>query len=90
MTRVLIPTVLREKCGGNPSVSVKGTNVQEALADLSQQYPDVLPQLFDPDGRLLNFVNVFVGDENIRDLNDESTKVAAGDEILIVPALAGG
>lgn len=90
MTRVLLPTVLRQHSEGHRIVEVNGTSVAEAIADLTTQYPSLREPLLDEHGGLRNYINVFVNDENIRDRDDERTVVDARDEILIVPALAGG
>ena len=90
MTRVLLPTVLREHADGNRSVDVGGSNVGEAIEELTQKHPALRAQLLDDEGGLRNYVNVFVGEVNIRDRENENTKVSENDEILIVPALAGG
>ncbi len=90
MTRVLLPTVLRQHADGSGEVEVDGKSVVEALVNLTEQFPALRDHIFDDDGKLRNYVNVFIGDENIRDRDQEQTKVDANDEILIVPALAGG
>ena len=90
MTRVLLPTVLRSHSDGNRVVEVDGKNVGEAMVDLTTRYPGLREQLLDDRGNLRNFVNVFVNDENIRDRDNQQTALNDRDEILIVPALAGG
>ena len=90
MTRVLLPTVLRADAGGNKHVEVNADTVGRALVELTNAYPELRGQLFSEDGALRNHVNVFVGDENIRDREDLQTVLNPHDEVLIVPALAGG
>lgn len=90
MTRVLIPTVLRTHCEGNRAVEVDGGTVGEAITNLTTQYPALKEQLLDDSGAIRNYINVFVNDENIRDRDGEQSTVDSRDEILIVPALAGG
>jgi adenylyltransferase/sulfurtransferase len=90
MTRILLPTVLRAQSDGNGSVDVDAASVGEALVALTAKYPSLRDHLLDEDGRLRNYINVFVNDDNIRDRDQEDTKVESSDEILIVPALAGG
>ncbi len=90
MTKVLLPTVLRQHSDGHRIVEVGGSNVGQALIELTDKYPELRGQLLRDDGEIRNYVNVFVNDENIRDLDDKATEIVASDEILIVPALAGG
>jgi sulfur-carrier protein adenylyltransferase/sulfurtransferase len=89
MTRIHIPTPLRPYTGQQASVSVEAGTVAEALADLTRQYPDVARHLRDDTGRLRSFINVYVGDEDIRHLSGESTPLGA-QELTIVPSIAGG
>lgn len=87
---VIIPTSLRQHTGGSKAVAVTGETVDTALQDLVTQHPTLRDQLFDPSGQLVSFVNVFVNDSNIRDLKNGDTAVRETDEILLVPAIAGG
>lgn len=88
--KVLIPTALRQYAGNSDTVELEGNNVGEILAALTSKYPDLRKHLFSEDGKLRNFVNVYVNDEDIRYLNDQDTKVKAGDTVTIVPSVAGG
>ncbi|MBD3336511.1 MAG: molybdopterin-synthase adenylyltransferase MoeB [Candidatus Eisenbacteria bacterium] len=88
--RIHIPTPLRTYAGGNATVEASGLRVAELLEDLVEQFPDLRRHLFTDDGRLRNFVNVYKNDEDIRHLNDTSTEVAEGEELTIVPSIAGG
>ena len=90
MTCLLLPTVLRQHCDGLRSVDVLGGNVAEAMQQLTEKHPGLREPLLADDGSVRNYVNVFVNDENIRDLQHEQTPVTERDEIVIVPALAGG
>ncbi|MCG8649455.1 MAG: MoaD/ThiS family protein [Pirellulales bacterium] len=91
MTKVHLPTVLRQYAEGLRCVEVEGANIDEVLGALVAKHPDLKSQLLDGDSGLLkNYVNIFINDTNIRDRDDQDTLVSAGDEILIVPALAGG
>jgi len=87
---VLIPTSLRQHTGGQPLVTVDGETVAIAMDDLVQKHPALKSQLFDDAGELVSFVNVFVNDQNIRDLDRGATALREQDEILLVPAIAGG
>jgi len=90
MARIIIPSALRNLTGQQGQLEVQGDNVGEALHDLTQRFPELRGQLMNEKGRLRNFVNVFVGDEDIRYLQQEATAVRAQDVISIVPAVAGG
>ncbi|WP_197231293.1 MoaD family protein [Novipirellula artificiosorum] len=88
--KVRIPTVLRKHTDNQPMIELAGANVAQLLVHLQQQYPELATQLFDDGGRLASYVNVFVNDKNIRDLQDVDTVLKQGDEVLLVPAIAGG
>ncbi|QDT08440.1 ubiquitin-like small modifier protein 1 [Stieleria marina] len=90
MTRIKLPTVYRVYAGDNRSVEIEAGDVGKLLDALTQQYPDLKPHLFDNDGELLSFVNVFVNDDNIRDLDGNATELGERDEVFLVPAMAGG
>ncbi len=89
MADIRIPTPLRAYTGGNERVAVAGATVQEALDDLMRQYPDLTPHLTN-DGQLRSFVNVFVGEEDIRYLDGVKTALAPDAQVLIIPSIAGG
>src|SRR5690606_18907782 len=90
MPTVSIPTALRSFADNQDQVSVEGSNVGQLLNKLGTSYPKLRPHLFTDSGELRNFVNVFVNEENIRDLQSQETPVSEGDEVMIVPAVAGG
>jgi len=87
---VRIPTQLRSLAGGSSEVSVEASTVAEALKALEAAHPGFAERLFDEEGRLRRFVNVFVADEDIRFLGGVDTAVAPGTTVSIVPAVAGG
>ena len=87
--KVEIPTPMRETTGGHAAVEVSGGTVQAALDDLLRQYPAIGPKLFD-NGRLRQYINVFVNDEDIRYLDDMDTAVTDGQVVALIPAVAGG
>jgi adenylyltransferase/sulfurtransferase len=89
-SKVLIPTPLRPYTDKLDSVDVKGTTVGEALADLTSRYAELRKHLYNEDGRLRSFVNVYLNDDDIRYLQRENTPLKAGDTITIVPSVAGG
>jgi molybdopterin converting factor small subunit len=90
MSKVHIPTPLRQYVGKQPSVEVKGATVAEAMSDLLKQHPDLRRHLYAENGKLRAFVNLYVNDEDIRYLQKEETMVKEGDNISIVPSIAGG
>ena len=88
--RILIPTPLRPFAGKQEFVEVEGRTVGDALQGLVGQYGDLRRHLYNEDGRLRSFVNIYVNDEDIRHLDREQTPLNAGDTISIVPSVAGG
>ena len=89
-TIVNIPTPLRQFADGNSSVGVAGKSVGDALGDLTRKYPDLRRHLYGDDGRLRAFVNVYVNDQDIRYLEKDNTPLTDGDNISIIPSIAGG
>jgi molybdopterin converting factor small subunit len=87
---IRIPTTLRTLTGGESTVQVDGATVGEALAALESSNPGFHDRLFDTDGSLRRFVNVFVADDDVRYLEGTDTPVPEGGEISIIPAVAGG
>jgi molybdopterin converting factor small subunit len=85
-----IPTPLRPFTDKKEAVEVSGTTVGELLADLTTQYGGLKKHLYSDEGKLRNFVNVYLNDEDIRYLQKEQTPVKAGDSLSIVPSVAGG
>lgn len=88
--KVLIPTPLQKLTQGNPEVNVDGGNIGEVVAALESQFPGIKERLCDDQGRLRRFVNVYLNNEDIRFLQNEETPVKEGDELSIIPAIAGG
>lgn len=87
---VRIPTTLRPLSGGNSTVSVDGTTLGEVLANLEAAHPGFKDRLFDDNGGLRRFVNLFVADDDVRYLQGLETPVPAGETVSIIPAVAGG
>jgi MoaD family protein len=90
MATVRIPPVLRPKAGGNSEVDAAGANVGEVLRALTDAHPDTAAQLFDGEGELNRYVNVYLNDEDVRVLDGLATSVSDGDTVVILPAMAGG
>ena len=87
--RVQIPTPMRQHTDGQAVVEVAGATVQAALDDLGKKCPGVSQRIFD-NGQVRRFVNVYLNDEDIRYLDNLQTAVKDGDELAIIPAVAGG
>jgi molybdopterin synthase sulfur carrier subunit len=87
---VRIPSVLRNLTAGQETVTVSATTVEHLLAALDVAHPGVRARLCDETGKLRKFVNVFVGEEDIRFLDGPATALKDGDTVDIVPAIAGG
>lgn len=87
---VLIPTPLRGFTGGEAKVVVAGSSVAEVLDGLDAAYPGIGERLRDDTGQIRRFVNVFVNGQNVRDRDGVDTRLSPGDEVGIIPAMAGG
>jgi sulfur-carrier protein adenylyltransferase/sulfurtransferase len=90
MAKILIPTALRQFTAQSDSIEVNGGTVGEALHSLTDRYPELRKNLFNDQGKLRSFVNVYVNDEDIRYLDKDATKLTGGETISIVPSIAGG
>jgi molybdopterin synthase sulfur carrier subunit len=90
MARVKLPTQLRDAAGGQGAVEADGSTVGEVLEALYSEHEDLRDRLSDGDGGLRRFVNVYVGGEDIRFGDGLDTAVSEGDEVQILPAVAGG
>ncbi|MGH9242773.1 MAG: ubiquitin-like small modifier protein 1 [Acidimicrobiales bacterium] len=88
--KVRVPTTLRTLTGGASEVEVGGVTVGEVLTNLDRSHPGFRDRLFDDDGNLRKFVNVFVADDDVRYLDGIGTKVPDGETVSIMPAVAGG
>jgi len=89
MVHVKVPTPLR-KYTQSADVEATGDTVGALLADLDRRYPGLRERICDPDGQVKRFVNIFVNGEDIRFLKNLETALKTGDELSIVPAIAGG
>lgn len=87
---IRIPTTLRPLSGGVSTVVVEGVTLAEVLRNLDEAYPGFADRLFDVNGKLHKFVNVFVADDDVRYLDGLNTSVPAGETVSIIPAVAGG
>jgi sulfur-carrier protein len=90
MSKIQIPTPLRQYSGRQATVEVQAGTVAEALSGLVSQHPDLRRHLYTDDGKLRSFVNVYLNDEDVRYLQKDATSVGDSDTISIVPSIAGG
>ncbi len=88
--QVLIPTPLQKFTNDEASVSLEAGSVDDLLRALEVAYPGILARLCDENGKLRRFLNVYVNSEDIRFLDNQATALKDGDEVSIVPAVAGG
>ncbi len=89
-TKVRIPTPLRKLTNNEEIVEITAGTVREAIADLQARYPGIRERLLDDHGAVRRFVNVYVNEEDIRFLQNQDTPLKDGDELSIIPAIAGG
>ena len=89
-TRIFIPTPLRPYANKSAAVDVEGRTVGEVLENLTRRFDRLRTHLFNENGKLRSFVNVYLNDEDIRYLDNLNTAVKDGDELAIIPAVAGG
>jgi sulfur-carrier protein len=88
--RVLIPTPLQRLTDNQAEVVVDGGDVREVIGSLESKFPGMKARLCDENGVLRRFVNIYINEEDIRFLRGEATSLKDGDEVSIVPAIAGG
>ena len=87
--KVRIPTPL-QKLTGQSEVEVRASNIKDLISQLEKNYPGIKDRICDESGKIRRFVNVYLNEEDIRFLKQEETSLKDGDEISIVPAIAGG
>ncbi|MGD8633566.1 MAG: MoaD family protein [Anaerolineales bacterium] len=90
MSNIRIPTPLRSYTDGEKEIQVSGETVGEVMQQLTRQYPSVRPHLFGDGEQLRPYVNIFLNDEDIRNLDGDQTPVREGDRLMIIPSIAGG
>lgn len=88
--KVVVPTPLRRYVDKKDFLDIRGQTVGEILRNLTDGHPELAQHLFNSDGKLRHFVNLFVNNEDIRSLQNENTPVRDSDVITIVPSIAGG
>jgi molybdopterin converting factor small subunit len=89
-TKVIVPTALRQYTDNQGTIAVEASTVGEALQQLTSQYSAIGNQLFDQNGNLRSFVNIYRNDDDVRYLQGMDTPVSDRDELSIIPAIAGG
>ena len=87
---VRIPTILRSYTGGAAEVSAEGGTLREVIAGLNAEFPGVGSRILDDTGKIRRFVNVYVGDEDVRLAQGLDTPVPPGTQVSVIPAVAGG
>ncbi len=90
MAVIRIPAALRSYVNGQAEVTVRGETVGAAFEDLLMQFPSLRPQMINSEGKTRSFVNLFVGENNIKDLQGLDTPIETNTKILLVPSVAGG
>lgn len=90
MIKVRIAEPLRKLTGGIGEVECSGKDIKELLENLDRKYAGIKNEICDKDGTIKRFVNIFVNDMNIRFLQGDETELKDGDEVSIIPAIAGG
>jgi sulfur-carrier protein len=88
--RVRVPTPLRRFTGGVDEVSASGASIKAVIEDLEQRHPGIRARLLDESGEIRRFVNIYLNGDDVRFLDQLNSKVKDGDDISIVPAIAGG
>lgn len=90
MTTLKIPTPLRQYTDGQAEVTVNGSDVATAMRNLVEQYPALKQHLYNGDGEMRAFVNLFLGQDNVKDLQGFETPLNEGDTLRLIPSIAGG
>jgi len=90
MSIIRIPTPLRVYTNGQSDISIEGETVAAALGNLIERFPALKPHLYGENGELRPFVNLFLGDENIKELQGLNTPLKEDDRLLLIPSIAGG
>jgi molybdopterin synthase sulfur carrier subunit len=90
MITVRIPTPLRPMTGGKNEVEIAGNTVAEIIDNLGSAHPGIKERLYDEEGEVRRFINIYVNEEDIRFLTGKDTPLKDGDQVSIIPAIAGG
>lgn len=90
MVSVRIPTPLRKYTNEQGEVEIEGSTVKDLIENLDSKYPGIKQRLCDENGAIRKYINIYVGEDDIRFLQGEKTKIEEKKEVTIVPAIAGG
>jgi sulfur-carrier protein len=90
MIKVFIPTPLRKFTNGESSVDIQARSVSEAISELASAFPEVRQHLYDANNEIRKFIRIYVGEEDIHQLDGPQTPLVSGDKVSIIPAIAGG
>jgi len=90
MAKIIIPTPLRKFTENHATLESNGNTIIESIEDLTKNYPELENHIFDDQGKIRKFIRIYVGEEDIKSLNNEATPVEKDSIISIVPAIAGG
>jgi molybdopterin synthase sulfur carrier subunit len=90
MIKVRIPTPLRPMTGGKNEVEIDGNTIAEIIDNLGTAHPGIKERLYDEEGEVRRFINIYVNEEDIRFLTGKDTPLKDGDQVSIIPAIAGG
>jgi len=90
MPTLRIPTPLRSYTNGQSEVTVKGKTVAEVMNNLTSLYPSLRPHIFNGEGQLRAFVNLYLNEDNIKDLQGVETPLQENDRLMLIPSIAGG
>jgi adenylyltransferase/sulfurtransferase len=90
MPKLKIPTPLRSYTNSQAEIAVRGGTVGAAMTSLVEQFPSLKPHIYNGDGQLRPFVNLFVGEHNIKDLQGMETPLAEDSRLILIPSIAGG
>ena len=90
MATIIIPTPLRKFTNNTAKLEIKPGKISDSIAELTTNFPDLKRHLLDDKGQIRTFVNIFIGDQDIRDLQQENTEVREDSVVSIIPAIAGG
>lgn len=90
MVKVKIPQVLQKLTNNKFEVEIEGENITEIIDNLEKEYKGIKERLCDEDGKVRRFINIYVNNEDVRFLDGQNTKLKDGDEVSIIPAIAGG
>ena len=88
--KVRIPTPLQKLTGGEGEVEGTGSDIREMFDNLESQYAGIKERVYDEEGTLRRFINIYVNEEDIRFLDGENTKLSDNDDVSVIPAIAGG